>query len=668
MHPLFQYEIKVVLATGIFYLVYWLFFRTDNNFQFKRFFLLCGLLLPIVICGLNISIEKPALISENVSYLFVTGFTETPPADSATKEIVPYYSFSINQFIMLFQLAIVFSLFLRLSLGLGKIVALISFAKSHHFSDKRILVTEEQIITFSFFRNVVINKKLIGQQDLKDILRHEKVHVQQGHSIDMLLVEIIKCVFWFNPFVWLLGNSIALNQEYQADAQATGSSENIQNYQWTLLRYAIAQKTTLRMPAFNNSSLKKRIIMLQKLSRPKSSRWKILLAFPAVSVIMFSFSLKKPQDVLSASATLQDKIVKELRGSITTLQDTLKNQQTEKIYNIVDEQPEPAGGMTNLYDYINENLRYPEEAKEHHIVGKVFVQFIVGKTGELRDVKVVKGIGIGCDEEAVRLIKNAPKWKPGVEKGQLVPVRMILPITFSLETKTTSPGSQTDGTVEDKNFLSEKTYSIVDQQPKPPDGMDGFYKYVANNLRYPDQAKAKHTEGKVFVQFIVDKTGKLRDIKVAKGIGNGCDEEAVRLVENAPKWTPGIKDGQPVPVRVIMPITFNLKPKSSSKTQMNDSLKIYVDHKGGITTICAKTSDLDTSPVWEATLSSGFSDIQNRKNMYPKYFIDKREVNEQEIRHLNPLTINSVNVLVPKIAEEKFGPGFENGVFIINTK
>jgi len=104
----------------------------------------------------------------------------------------------------------------------------------------------------------------------------------------------------------------------------------------------------------------------------------------------------------------------------------------DEIFTIVEDQPTPSGGMQAFYQYVQKNLKYPAQARRMGIEGKVFVQFIVDKDGALSDVQAVKGIGAGCDEEAVRVIQGAPKWKPGKQRGRPVRVRMILPITFKL--------------------------------------------------------------------------------------------------------------------------------------------------------------------------------------------------------------------------------------------
>jgi len=112
--------------------------------------------------------------------------------------------------------------------------------------------------------------------------------------------------------------------------------------------------------------------------------------------------------------------------------DEPEEEEAEEIFTIVEDQPAPKGGMAAFYEYVGKNLKYPAQARRMGIEGKVFVQFIVDKDGSITEVQAIKGIGAGCDEEAIRVLKNAPKWNPGKQRGRPVKVRMILPITFKL--------------------------------------------------------------------------------------------------------------------------------------------------------------------------------------------------------------------------------------------
>ncbi|MCU0439057.1 MAG: energy transducer TonB [Raineya sp.] len=112
-------------------------------------------------------------------------------------------------------------------------------------------------------------------------------------------------------------------------------------------------------------------------------------------------------------------------------------------------------------------------------------------------------------------------------------------------------------------FLISSAYAqgvltSAEQPPEPVGGLKPFYDYISANLKYPEEAKAKKIEGRVHVTFIVETDGSITNVKVSKGLGGGCDEEAIRLIKNAPKWNPGKQGGSPVRVEVTRPITFKL--------------------------------------------------------------------------------------------------------------
>lgn len=107
-------------------------------------------------------------------------------------------------------------------------------------------------------------------------------------------------------------------------------------------------------------------------------------------------------------------------------------EEVDEIFTIVEEPASPKGGMPAFYKYIGDKMKYPAQARRMGIEGKVFVEFVIGKDGSISDVKAVKGIGAGCDEEAVRVVQAAPSWSPGKQRGKAVKQRMVLPITFRL--------------------------------------------------------------------------------------------------------------------------------------------------------------------------------------------------------------------------------------------
>ncbi|CAG5071695.1 hypothetical protein DYBT9623_03686 [Dyadobacter sp. CECT 9623] len=105
----------------------------------------------------------------------------------------------------------------------------------------------------------------------------------------------------------------------------------------------------------------------------------------------------------------------------------------EKVFTVVEQQPEFPGGTTEMYKYLSKNIKYPSAASRANVSGRVFMSFVVNTDGSIQDVSVLKGLGFGCDEEAIRVVKAMPKWKPGKQSGRAVRVKYNLPINFQLE-------------------------------------------------------------------------------------------------------------------------------------------------------------------------------------------------------------------------------------------
>jgi TonB family protein len=223
----------------------------------------------------------------------------------------------------------------------------------------------------------------------------------------------------------------------------------------------------------------------------------------------------------------------------------------EKPYTVVEQNPQYKGGYDAMLKYLSSNLKYPEIAKTNKVQGTVFVSFIIRKTGKVSDPKILRGIGSGCDEEALRVVRSMPDWIPGKQSGKEVAVVFQIPVKFQL--------SKTTAVVEEGN--EEKPLIVVEQNPEYAGGYANMLKYLKDNLKYPESAKNSGIQGTVFVQFVVGKTGALSNVKVLRGIGGGCDEESVRVVKTMPKWIPGRQNGVAVPVMFQIPVRFQLSAK-----------------------------------------------------------------------------------------------------------
>ncbi|MCR5659726.1 MAG: M56 family metallopeptidase [Bacteroidales bacterium] len=254
--------------------------------------------------------------------------------------------------------------------------------------------------------------------------------------------------------------------------------------------------------------------------------------------------------------SITEESLETLLGGLSTLVDAPVN---DSVYNIVEEMPEFPGGVEAMMKYVADNVKYPQEARDKDISGRVFVNFVIEKDGSVSDVKIKQGIGGGCDEEAVRVISAMPKWKPGKQKGKPVRVNYMMPLNFKLNEG--QPAKSTKKEASKPNMKPDKNgvYQIVEEMPQFPGGEKAMLDFVAKNVVYPEEARDKEISGRVFVSFIIEKDGSVNEVKVMKGIGGGCDEEAVRVVKAMPKWKPGKMKGEPVRVSYMMPFTFKLQ-------------------------------------------------------------------------------------------------------------
>lgn len=265
-------------------------------------------------------------------------------------------------------------------------------------------------------------------------------------------------------------------------------------------------------------------------------------------------------------------------------------------------QPSFPEGNRAFAKYIRKNLKYPSIARKAGVEGKVFVEFIVETDGSITNVKTIKGIGYGCDEAAEDIFRNSPKWEPGRQGKKIVQVKMSCPIVFKLggerdrkpliflngkeistqEFEKLIPDEikkvkiikgqkaiekygerAKDGVIEiyteiEKNIEESKTdevYLMAEVQPKFVGGVKAFAKYLRQNLQvtYKNQG---HYEGKIFIEFVVEKNGSLSNVKIIKGI-EGVESNIIEVMEDSPQWIAGMRGGKTVRVKMSLPISIH---------------------------------------------------------------------------------------------------------------
>lgn len=412
-----NYIVWANVYLACFYGFYWFFLRKETFFELNRWYLMASILLAFGIPLLGLKnlfwTPKVELFSGGLDFeaqvnLALSGLEESKSSAFGWVEAFPILT-------LIYALGCVFFL-IKLILQVVKI--------------RKQLKGPMAGQAFSFFHRIHIDSA-IG--NYAKVLEHEQVHVSQLHSVDVLLIEIVKIVNWFNPVVYLMGRSAKLNHEYIADERtANGGPERIL-YAETLLNQAFdATNYSLTNHFINESFLKNRIAMLFKNKSKKSVLSRFLILIP-ILILLVACQNEEPKllevssDGLSASESgrLNDKplvVAAEVSGSDTS----------DVLFSAVEVPPVPSGGMNNFLKFISENYKYPKEAENAEVNGRVIVAFVVEADGTLSDVRMVRDLGYGTGEEAIRVIKSSEKWNPGIQNGHVVRVQYTLPIVLNL--------------------------------------------------------------------------------------------------------------------------------------------------------------------------------------------------------------------------------------------
>lgn len=259
---------------------------------------------------------------------------------------------------------------------------------------------------------------------------HERAHLRCAHWVDMLLANLVQCLTWYAPGAWLLKRDLAAVHEYAADAAVLGSGADPERYQLLLIQKAAGRRFANSLTAdFNHCSLKNRIAMMQENKRASKPRMRVLALVPAALVAV---ALAVNPAVASEASALTPKPAPVAVAAPAAQQPTPKKVIVEN----VEVAPAFPGGDEELFMWLARNIRYPEVAIKNNVQGRVFVRFVINEEGSVSDAEIVRGVSKELDAEALRVIGELPKFKPGTVKGKPTACWFTLPINFKLASDT----------------------------------------------------------------------------------------------------------------------------------------------------------------------------------------------------------------------------------------
>ena len=438
------YDAKVAVLIAIFYMFYRLMLARETFHRVNRLTLLltaaASFVLPLCVITLHETVTVEAVPK------VLVGDVQMEVAADAGPEwwqvLLP----------AIFIIGIVATLGHTLT-SMFRILMLIKRSEKHTQPDGiTICVTgNDQIQPFSWMHYIVMNRR-----DYEDgnpaILAHERGHIRLRHSWDLLLVDTLTALQWFNPAMWMLRQDLRAIHEYEADGAVLSQGINARQYQYLLITKAAGIGGYSLANGISHSTLKNRINMMLHKKSERRSLLKLLALIPIVGLAL-ALNARTVTDYVYDEPQKQQPVKKGKKaGTIKVNGQEIKVVEQDDIvtmegeveapaqespaddaFDVVEQMPEYPGGPKALMEFLNNNVQYPAEAEKAGIQGRVIATFIVEKDGSISNAKVVKSVDPLLDAEALRVIGAMPNWKPGMQNGKIVRVKYTIPLSFHLD-------------------------------------------------------------------------------------------------------------------------------------------------------------------------------------------------------------------------------------------
>lgn len=423
------YLLQVNVGLILFYALYKLVCTRDTFFRSRRFILIVSLVLPFILPFIDVrewleSRDRMIMLTHfDYSAVLPEIVVGSEAAETGNRVFV------LSEWIGYLYLAGVVVLLVRLAVQAFSLSRLILRMPEKEINGVRVKCLNDPSGPFSFFRWIFMNPAAVKEDEINEILTHEMAHVKQHHSVDVLLAEMVSICCWMNPFAWLLKREVRLNLEFLADRKVMEAGFATKSYQYHLLGLAYNHKYGLSNN-FNFSHLKQRIIMMNKKKSNAAGHIKYALFVLPAFALLVAGNISCSQDASQTEDAKEEVVAPVSPESKEAPADSTAK---EEVFMVAEQMPEYPGGMKEMLKFLQENVKYPENAMKNNVQGRVIVQFVVEKDGTPTEFKVLRSVDPDLDAEALRVMKAMPKWKPGMQKGQVVRVKFTVPVSFKLQ-------------------------------------------------------------------------------------------------------------------------------------------------------------------------------------------------------------------------------------------
>jgi len=436
MNDMERYFLIATASSIVFYAIYHFFLRKESCHQFNRFYLLSALVISLLIPFVRFSVAVPMTtnaatpvsnFSEFITYMQLPQFTvvaSTPSEWNMAHLFLGIYICGLLVFSILFFIKII------------KIGSVIIQSKRNREGKFIFVEYEKSPSPFSFFNFIFMNKDAYNKEDRERVILHEQIHVQKRHSLDLIFVELLGILFWFNPILLLYKRSLQIIHEYMADHCVLQQGIEQVDYLNLLLRQLTVPNEWMLGHHFNYLLTKNRFIMLKNHHYSKWALAKSVYVAPFIVLLLMLNCKHNPPVTEPVSKENISVIVNGEVATVTTIENVpieeTELENNEPPLRFVEQLPEYPGGTDAMYAFLQSQLKYPAQARADGISGQVFYEFVVEKDGSVKNVKVLSGVHPDLDAEGMRVLKLMPNWKPGKQNGEPVRCYYNIPVRFTI--------------------------------------------------------------------------------------------------------------------------------------------------------------------------------------------------------------------------------------------
>ena len=629
------YFLKINVAIALFYAFYRLFFYKDTFFTWRRVALLCFFAVSAVYPLLNIQTwitaqEPMVAMADLYADIVLPEFTLTPEKTTFDWKAILLQTAG---FVYWGGVALLAARFL---IQLAGIIRLAFRSRKTKIGNTNVHLLKQASGPFSFFHWIFIHPTSHTEDELSEILTHEQTHANQWHSIDVLVSEIV-CIFcWFNPFAWLMKREIRTNLEYLADNRVLETGHDSKAYQYHLLGLSHHKAAATIYNSFNVLPLKKRIKMMNKKRTREIGRTKYLMFLPLAALLMIISNIEAvarttkemAKDVIEAveenlasnSTTPEMEVATEAIPVETPISQQDKDKLVTYKGKVVDKDGKPVEGAELLIDGSH---KLPQDQsfvtdKNGNFSFMAFENAHIGVIWNKNDKYMLKGIRYDQKERTNLKIVMDDQWQ--------------------------NPPS---------NDPNNPVFEVVEIMPEFPDGgMSGLMQFLSKNIQYPINAQKNHTQGRVTVQFVVNKDGSISEPKIIRGVDPDLDGEAIRVISLMPKWKPGMQKGQPVRVKYTVPVMFRL----SDDGQKEEYKPIPKIDETVVVGYASKQAPAEEEPVFEVVenmpeFAGGMGGLMQYLSKNIKYPVEAQKAGIQGRVIMQVIIDKNGNVTNPKVTQ-----------------